>query len=179
MTSLFTGKRIQLAAPREADADVMAVWYEDSAYERNLDTDFVRPRSADALREQGVPEDVVELRIRLLADDRLIGFVALHSLEWANQCAKLAIGIGDAASRGQGYASEAMALLLRYVFLELNLHRVGLDVIDYNDSAVRLYQRAGFVEEGRERERVFRDNKRYDLIFMGLLRGEWLARQEG
>jgi RimJ/RimL family protein N-acetyltransferase len=77
--------------------------------------------------------------------------------------------------RGKGYGSEALKLLLQFAFLELNLHRIGLDVISYNEPAIRSYIRSGFSEEGRVREAIYREGKRYDRIYMGLLKQEWLA----
>ncbi len=59
---------------------------------------------------------------------------------------------------------------------ELNLHRVTLDAFEYNPRALRSYQKAGFVEEGRLRGALHRDGRRRDMIFMGILRQEW---QEG
>lgn len=57
--------------------------------------------------------------------------MAIHGIEWNNRTGLLAIGIGDANDRGKGYGREAIHLILKYAFYELNLHRVGLDVISY------------------------------------------------
>ena len=68
-----------------------------------------------------------------------------------------------------------MKLVLRFAFVELGLHRVSLDVFDYNPRGVKSYEKAGFQREGVEREMIFkRDGKRYDVIFMGVLREDWL-----
>ena len=66
-------------------------------------------------------------------------------------------------------------LILRYAFLELNLQRVSLDVFDYNQRAIRSYEKAGFTLEGRQRGVLLREGKRWDLVYMGILREEWLA----
>lgn len=66
-----------------------------------------------------------------------------------------------------------MRLILCYAFNELNLNRVGLDVIEYNDQAIRTYQKAGFQLEGRVRSAVLRDGISYDRIMMGILYSEW------
>lgn len=64
-------------------------------------------------------------------------------------------------------------MILLYAFYELNLHRVGLDVIGNNTPAIRSYTAVGFQEEGRMREAVYRDGQRYDRIMMSILRREW------
>jgi RimJ/RimL family protein N-acetyltransferase len=173
---LFRGELVRFAAPRDEDAAVFGRWSEDAGYLRALDTDYIRPLPLEAF-QRADPETpdplLIEFRLRTLADDRLIGFVALHSIKWNNQAAMLAIGIGEPDYRGRGYGSDALWLILRYAFDELNLYRVGLDVIADNTRAIRSYEKAGFQREGAIREAVARDGKRYDLILMGILREEW------
>ncbi|WEG12541.1 GNAT family protein [Pullulanibacillus sp. KACC 23026] len=177
LRDLFKSDRLCLTGKYEEDAEVMALWSEDSEYLRNVDTDFAAPLPASVFQDSDERDlSHVSFRIRLLEDKRLIGFGAIHSIEWGNGIGVLSIGIGQTKDRGQGYGTEALNLLLQYAFLELNLHRVGLDVISYNKSAIRLYENAGFVEEGRIREAVYRDNQRYDRIYMGLFRKEWLKK---
>jgi RimJ/RimL family protein N-acetyltransferase len=179
--NLFVGQLLRLAAPEEEDAAEFARWSQDAVYLRALDTDYARPLSARQFTARFGPQPEhddphgIEFRLRTLADNRLIGFVALHSIEWNNQAARLSIGIGEAAYRGKGYGRDALNLTLRYAFHELNLYRVGLDVIADNEPAIRAYERAGFRQEGAVRGAVLRDGRRHDLIMMGLLRDEWLA----
>ena len=59
-----------------------------------------------------------------------------------------------------------------YAFDELNLHRVSLTVFAYNERALRTYRRLGFVEEGRQRERLLRFGRRWDMVFMSIFNGE-------
>jgi len=87
----------------------------------------------------------------------------------------MGIGIGDKAYWGRGVGTEVMNILLRYVFTELNLHRLSLTVFEYNQRAIRLYEKCGFKIEGINREYHFRDGRRWDLVSMGILREEWLA----
>ncbi len=172
MRNLYEGEKIRLTARYEGDAAAMARWYEDSDFARRLDTDIAFPRTAQELEEEEMAGAFTFI-IRPMGGDEPLGFVALHSLEWNNGAAALSIGIGAAGQRGKGYGGEALALALQYAFCELNLHRVGLDYIDDNERAMALYQRAGFVEEGRLREYVHRDGRRRDRVYMGILRGEW------
>jgi len=69
-----------------------------------------------------------------------------------------------------------MHLILRYAFSELNLERVSLNVFAYNLRAIHSYEKSGFVHEGRKRGVLRREGRRYDLVFMGILRTDWLAR---
>ncbi len=172
--NLFRGQLLRFATMKPDDAEHLARFTEDYDYLRRLDTDYAVPQSTDSISKSGErSHTMIEFMLRTLDHDRLIGFVALHKIEWNNQAALLAIGIGDPDYRGKGYGADALQMILRYAFHELNLNRVGLDVIEYNDSAIRAYTKAGFKEEGRMRSAVLREGKRYDRIIMGILKKEW------
>ncbi|HEY6537469.1 MAG TPA: GNAT family protein [Candidatus Dormibacteraeota bacterium] len=177
---LFHGDLVRLAAPRPEDAAVLSRWSEDGEYRRLADTDAPRPLPTEFFGERDQVAEAsptaFEFRIRTIADDRLVGFVAVFSIEWTNGHGWIAAGIGDARDRGKGFGKEALSLTLRFAFHELGLRRVALDVIATNEAAIGLYRNLGFLEEGRMRERVLRDGRSSDLIYMGLLRRNWEAR---
>ncbi|MGG0151702.1 GNAT family N-acetyltransferase [Bacillus mycoides] len=179
--NLFQNKTIKLSAIREADAEVMAMWQEDSEYLRNVDTDLAFPQSLHEISNdellKGRRSNSVSFMLRTVQDDRLIGFVAIHGIEWNNRTGLLAIGVGDGNDRGKGYGNEAIHLILKYAFYEMNLHRIGLDVISYNKAAIALYKKMGFQMEGCMREAVQRDGRYLDRIIMGILRDEWIELQ--
>jgi RimJ/RimL family protein N-acetyltransferase len=179
---LFRGKLVRLAAAAEEDAAAFSRWSQDADYLRALDSDYARPLSVkdftERLESERSDPNTVAFRLRTLEDDRLIGFVALHNIEWNNQTALLAIGIGEAEYRGKGYGTDALRLVLNYAFHELNLFRVGLDVVGNNAQAIRAYERVGFSREGAVRGALLRDGQRHDFYRMGILRDEWQAEQE-
>ncbi len=111
-------------------------------------------------------------RIHILADDRLLGFGELDWVLWSSGIGNVRLGIGAESDRRKGYGTDAMNLILRSAFMELNLHRVSLDVFDYNPRGVKSYEKAGFRHEGRAREMILRDGRRYDVLYMGILRNE-------
>ena len=175
--NLFAGKLVRLVAPSKEDAAILARWSEDASYLRAMDTDYARPLSEQEFAKRLDPDrrdpNWIEFHLRTMEGDKLIGFVALHTIEWNNATATLSIGIGEPAYRDKGYGSEALQLLLNYAFAELNLFRVGLDVIVNNDRAVHVYEKLGFRREGIMRSAVHREGRRYDVLHMGLLRDEW------
>jgi RimJ/RimL family protein N-acetyltransferase len=111
--------------------------------------------------------------IHTLADDRLIGAIELSVTQWVHGDAYVGIGIGERDDWGKGYGTDAMRVMLRYAFREMNLHRVSLTVFEYNPRAIRSYEKAGFVVEGRLRGWLNREGRRWDMIHMGILREEW------
>jgi RimJ/RimL family protein N-acetyltransferase len=180
---VFRGKRVRLTILRKDDAATVARWTEDGGYLRLQDTGVARPESeesiaADIERDNESPTTFA-FAIRRIADNVLLGTVGLFDVEWANRTAWVGIGLGDRAAWNQGYGSEAMELVARYAFDELNLHRLQLTVIDYNPRAIAMYEKLGFVREGNYREFGERDGARYDLFLYGLLRPEWGEKTRG
>jgi RimJ/RimL family protein N-acetyltransferase len=75
--------------------------------------------------------------------------------------------------QGKGYGSEAIKWALEWGFLTAGLHRVSIGCFSFNEGARRLYERLGFVVEGRAREAVWKNGDWHDNIEMGMLEGEW------
>jgi RimJ/RimL family protein N-acetyltransferase len=184
--SLLRGALVRLAAPNpETDAETMAAWSRDPEFQHLLETGAPRPWTA-----RGIKTDLTEMQgdekprerdfpfvIRALANDQLIGFTDLEVNHWSHRNAWISIGIGPRAYWGKGYGTDAMRVLMRFAFAELNLERLTLNVFAYNERAQRSYIKAGFQVEGHQRERLRRGSRRYDMIFMGILRDEWRSRE--
>lgn len=79
--------------------------------------------------------------------------------------------------QGKGYGGEAMEWILEYAFRRAGLHRVGIRVFAWNVGARRLYERVGFKLEGTEREKWWHDGQWWDDLALGMLEGEWWARE--
>ncbi len=179
--NLFTGKLVRLAAMNaEADAEAFARWDVDSAYMRQLDSGPHLPGRARKIREsiekeQSEDPNTIAFSVRTLADDRMIGFVAFDGIKWQHGDTFVAIGIGDPAYRGNGYGTDAMRVMLRYGFRELNLYRIQLNAFEYNERAIKSYLKAGFVIEGRQRSMLVRDGRHWDFVYMSVLCAEWEA----
>ncbi len=176
------GKLVRLTAqePKE-HAEFISRWDGDSGWWRLLTSEPCNqfsPRKIAEWIEKGQEKDpsrVHQFAIRTLEGNQLIGFIGLDGNTFPHGESFVGIGIGERQYWSKGYGTDAMQVILRYAFEELNLRRVALDTFEYNPRAVRSYEKAGFVHEGREREYLYRDGKRWDLIFMGILREEWLA----
>jgi len=183
MKDIYSGSLTRLAA---VDAQEMgkayAEWNRDSEFKRLLDSDAARLHSAKAGADffkkilDEAPAYNPFFSIRALSDNRLLGDITLEVLHaWNGRQAIVGIAIGERADWGKGYGTDAMKTLLRYAFNEMNLNRVTLNVFEYNPRAIRSYEKAGFTHEGRLRAALLRDGKRWDLLYMGVLREEWLA----
>lgn len=115
-------------------------------------------------------KDAVTFAIR--RDENLIGLCGLSNVHPRHHHAELWTYLGDAAQRGQGLGRRAVQLLTRFGFEQLNLHRIYLHVVAYNDSAQGVYRACGFREEGRDREHIYIDGRYHDSVRMGILPDE-------
>ena len=174
--ALFDGPRVRLTAIAENDHSTIAGWSDDSEYLRNLRTAAALPESPAKVTRFAELDRGDSRRfsfaIRLKASADIVGIAVIKDSEWPNRSGWLALGIGDAGLRGQGLGSEALGVLLDFAFDELNLRRLSLTVMSYNEGAVKLYLRHGFVEEGVLRSAIERDGSRFDLLVLGLLADE-------
>jgi RimJ/RimL family protein N-acetyltransferase len=126
------------------------------------------------------PPDERPLVIEISEGDgwRMIGNLSLLNIDWRNRSAEVGIFIGDKSCWNQGYGTEAMKLMLRHAFEMLNLNRVYLRVYETNPRAIRAYQKAGYVVEGRDRQGEYRNGKYWDVIRMSVLRKEWKSAED-
>jgi RimJ/RimL family protein N-acetyltransferase len=180
MDDIFRGELVRLSGDDpQTVAEAFSRWNRDSEYARLLDDEppkLYSVKSFKAWLEKKFERDD-EFRffftIRTLEGDQLIGFIGLFGIQWNHGSAWVGIGLGERNYWGKGYGTDAMQVVLRYAFKELNLYRLNLDVFAYNPRAIRSYEKAGFKIEGREPKAVLRDGQRYDMVLMGILREEW------
>lgn len=181
MLDVLKGELVHLGAvdPEEMSG-FYSQWSRDSEYSRLANSNPAYPQSIKAARnfiENDLEKDSSNdffFSMRRLEDDRLLGDIGLGVLDWSSRDAFVGIAIGGRDFWGKGYGTDAMRVILGYAFLELNLRRVTLTVFEYNPRAIRSYEKAGFQHEGRQRGRLQRADRRWDTLFMGILRRDWM-----
>lgn len=177
---LFRGKLVHLCAENpEVIAKHFCRWSRDSEFQRLEDSYPSRPLSDKAIQKWIEKElnkerpDNYYFSIRTLDEDRLLGDIGLDGIQWNQGDAFMGIALGDRDYWGRGYGSDAISLILRYAFRELNLSRVSLNVFEYNPRAIHVYEKMGFIHEGRMRQFVNREGRRWDFLYMGITCQEW------
>lgn len=107
--------------------------------------------------------------------EQILGLVSLTNIDWVHRSAYFGIMIGREENQGRGLGSFAVKAILNHAFRDMNLNRVELTVLADNQRARRLYEKAGFVQEGCFRQALFKEGSYRDLLFMAVLRKEWEA----
>ncbi len=115
---------------------------------------------------RGERPDWLGFAIYALPELRLIGHANLRDFSNSHGTAEIGISLGDVGTRGKGYGTEAVWLLLDFAFQHLNVWNVWLDTAAYNYSAIRAYEKAGFREIGRRRGARVVGGTRHDIVLM-------------
>lgn len=175
----FEGERIYLRPLELEDEPVLRRWINHPAnwvtLLRCLPQNGVRER--EWIEKLGKDPTEVIVGIAAKDGDVLIGSAGLINIEPVHRSAVFGILIGELEYQNRGYGSEATALMVRYGFEVLNLNRIGLDVFANNPRAIKVYERCGFVLEGRQRQRFFKQGQYVDSLHYAMLRDEWLQAQ--
>ncbi|MEW1911596.1 GNAT family protein [Kitasatospora sp. NPDC085895] len=175
----LTGRLVRLRELREEDLDRLVTWWNDPATAVRRVTGPVRPRPgaeiAAMFRSWSQNTGCnVGLTVVTLDGDETVGHVTLYGADPKDRCATLAVIVG-APHQGRGLGTDAVRTLLDHGFAELGLHRAELTVLGDNLPALAAYRKAGFTEEGRRREAVFRHGRWQDHVQTGVLAREHLV----
>ena len=177
MKNLLSGEKVKLTSISEEDILEYQKWFNDVFFMRHYDIVSSIPKSMEDVKE--IINDIRKCNtayifaVKNIEQQQIIGITGFENISWNNGTALIYIGIGEEEHRGQGNAKEALKLTIEFGFEELNFHRIYLTVIEYNEPAIRLYEKLGFKREGVYREFIHRDGRRYDMYLYGMLRPEW------
>jgi RimJ/RimL family protein N-acetyltransferase len=175
---VLKGKRVTLRPARGTDAHRLFRWRNDASV-----TPFVMSGSKTVDEERRRIKRSRTFSDRLLyiietKSGKAIGTIGFGDLGDGNKRAALGIMIGESSEQGKGYGRDAMELLIDHAFRTLGIHKIWLEVFDFNMRARRLYLDLGFKKEGVLREHVFKNGVFVNQWRMGLLDREWKARRK-
>jgi RimJ/RimL family protein N-acetyltransferase len=113
------------------------------------------------------------------ADGSVIGHIELNNIDLLNQSGTVCrVLIGEPSLRNKGIGLQMLRRILEIGFDGLGLHRLDLVVFDFNQTAIKCYEKAGFKQEGHIREARKIGNKYWSLYQMSLLEHEWRLKKQ-
>lgn len=142
-----------------------AVWTSTTTYDPTNDSQM------DGWYE-AVSEDATWHSFMVYADDEPVGNIHLADVERAWGRAEVGVWVTP-GERGQGYATEAIELVLDWAFYQKRFHKVIARIFEYNESSRRMVENIGFTEEGHRRSEGFRHGEYWDMYVYGILEDEW------
>jgi RimJ/RimL family protein N-acetyltransferase len=174
----LSGPHVALGPPHRDLLPLLARWENDLALSV-LSGDPARPVTLESLQaaydrySRGDERDLARFVIYERPTLHPIGETGLRQINHAHGTATFGISIGERACWGRGYGTEATLLVLDYGFSALGLHNIMLQVVGYNERAIRAYRRAGFRDIGRRRQSYRLGGRVYDEVLMECLATEF------
>lgn len=105
--------------------------------------------------------------------DAMLGEVSLLDVDERNKRGAMRIMLHSLHDADKGYGTEAMLHFIRYVFEDVQLNRLELEVLAYNPRAKHVYEKVGFVMEGIAREATYYNGRFVDEIHMSMLKRDY------
>lgn len=118
-------------------------------------------------------DDRIDLSIIERATGDWAGEVVLNDLDASNQSCSFRIALQGPRFYGRGLGTEATRLILDHAFGTVGVHRIGLEVFDFNPRARHVYEKVGFVYERTMRDALLWDGEWSNVHVMGLLASDW------
>ncbi len=185
-----TGPRVTIRPWEARDAEVVRHWHRPGHAWHGLNGPYFDPptdEAADQLADR-IQQRVAQGRTdgggRFLpvaaadGDQAILGTVSRYSLDSTGWTAA-GVVIWDDASWGGGLGTEALGLWVDLLFAsDPELHRLDLRTWSGNIGMLRVAERLGFTLEARFREAREVGGERYDAVGYGILRKEWIARNQ-
>jgi len=176
---MIKGKLVQLRPVQRSDISYFLQWFNDPDVTQYLLMYLPMTEMAEQkfIEEIGTTRAATSAFFVIEVEDaektKAIGTIGLNGINAKDHNATFGIAIGDKKYWSKGYGTEAAALIIKYGFEQLNLHRIDSGALSFNDRSIRMHLKLGFREEGRRRELIFRNGAYYDEVMFGLLREDW------
>ncbi|WP_136605650.1 GNAT family N-acetyltransferase [Paenibacillus dokdonensis] len=175
---MLYGQRVTIRPVVEEDWIQRFEWLSDSAVNRTLPSGSGMPITPGVVKERVLryaQTDLSAVYFTIIKEDGIpIGNTQLFNIHPWSKHSEFGIWIGDKRVWGQGYATEATSVVLKFAFERLNLHKVYLTVDADNPGAIRSYEKSGFKKDGIQRDEVYKNGQYVDRIMMSILKHEYL-----
>ncbi len=102
-----------------------------------------------------------------------VGLVGLENIDWRNRSFQVPIKLKKGKFSMQGIGIDAHIAMLRYGFDELQMYRAWANTLEYNQAALNMQKRCGYIVEGRNRSAIYKNGKYHDLILASILRDDY------
>lgn len=130
---------------------------------------FSREQVERYLADRPGAPDRADWAVLRAGDGAYLGEAVLNELDAPNESMSFRIALAGPHAFGRGHGTEATRLVLDFAFDTVGLHRVGLEVFDFNARARRVYEKCGFVREGVLRDALLWEGRRHDALVMSVL----------
>lgn len=171
----LTNGRIYLRSLKETDAPLLLANTKDKEirYMTGTKSTFTLEQIQQHIINLDEDPSRYDLAICLKENDEMIGELSISDIEKDNNKAGFRISMCSIELTGKGYGTEAIRLVLKFVFEELKLNRLQLEVFSHNKRGIKAYEKTGFIREGILRESLNYNGHYSDEIIMSILKSDY------
>ncbi|KOO52028.1 GNAT family N-acetyltransferase [Viridibacillus arvi] len=168
-------ERIYLRTLKESDAPIVLgnTTDEEIRYMTGTKSNFTLNQIKAHINNLNNDSSRYDFAICLKESDQMIGELSIFEIDEEDKKAGFRISMSSIKLTGKGYGTEAIIIVLRFVFEELKLNRLQLEVFSHNLRGIRVYEKVGFVKEGVLRESLYYNGTYSDEIIMSILRKDY------
>jgi len=173
------GENIYLRPFEENDIDRWYKWFNDKEVTYYMDQrrfPNTPEKQVEFLRKMNKSESDIQLAIVIKKNDELIGTIGLHQIDFINGNTDVSIVIGEKKYWNKKFGKEAAYLLIKHAFDFLNLHKLTAGMVEDNKASYNLFISLGFKREGILRQQIYIHGKYKNVIKLGLLKHEYVAK---
>lgn len=172
---MYYGNKVCLRAYKEEDIKIATGFVNDKELKKFLVATIPFPMSLweeeTWIRSQtGNENGEYNFAIEDLETNKYIGGCGIQKVNWISRVATVGIMIGDKDYWGKGYGTDAMKVLMQFIFENMNMNKIRLSTFSFNERAKKSYEKCGFKVEGVLRDEVFKEGKYYNEIIMAAFR---------
>jgi [ribosomal protein S5]-alanine N-acetyltransferase len=122
-------------------------------------------------------EDAHYWFIKFSEEDKIIGTLGLHDIDWSNRVGEVSYGISPDYSR-RGFFTEALMRVLDYCFNDLEFERICASTMADNLASVNGLKRCGFIKKRIINNCYYSENDglKHDALILEISRDEYLRR---
>lgn len=132
---------------------------------------FIRQWSLEQHRSALLDDNIAHLMVLKTSDNKAIGYIILVGLNNPDKSIEFKRIVIE--EKNKGFGKEALRLVKRIAFENLDAHRLWLEVMQHNHRAIQLYKSEGFTPEGVHRESLKQGNCFISLKVMSILAHEY------
>jgi RimJ/RimL family protein N-acetyltransferase len=176
--SPYIGEKVKIRALEKDDLDsIMEHW---NTYESRIGLGLLVPMSSmmeadfiESVHNRAKTGKAYIFAIEDVKTGEFLGTCGIESINSVSRSAELGIAIHNPVNHSKGYGTDTMRCLLKFGFNILNLHRIELWVMEYNERAIHVYKKVGFKDVGRKREAHFLQGVYHNIVVMDILEEEF------
>lgn len=174
---MYSGQLVKLRAYKEEDIEKATVYINDEEVKKLMDSTIPFPmtkwQEEEWIRSRKANTDFTyDFAIEDLKTGKYIGGCSINECDVKNRTCVVGIMIGDKEYWGKGYGSDALKVLIKFIFEEVNMNKIKLNVFSFNNRAIACYKKVGFKEEGILKKEIYRNGKYYDEIIMAMFKDD-------